>query len=59
MTYQATAGSGDYGTMANLLGQQLVDGVLGAGQKAAITLPSVILTRQPEHQQYLVRLGHP
>lgn len=34
MTYQATAGSGDYGTMANLLGQQLVDGVLGAGQKS-------------------------
>ena len=35
-TYQATAGNGSYGTMANLLGQNLVDSVLGgvAGVKS-------------------------
>jgi type IV pilus assembly protein PilA len=30
-TYQATAGNGNFGTMANLRGQNLVDAVLGTG----------------------------
>jgi len=30
-TYQATAGNGNYGSMANLLGQNLIDSVLGTG----------------------------
>ena len=35
--YQATQGNGDYGTLANLLGQNLVDSVLGAGSKSGYT----------------------
>ena len=34
MTYQATAGAGDYGTMAELLAESLVDAVLGGGTKS-------------------------
>ena len=33
-TYQSTIGAGEYGTLANLLGQGLIDGVLGAGSKS-------------------------
>lgn len=33
-TYQATAGNGSYGTMAQLTGQNLIDGVLGLGTKS-------------------------
>jgi prepilin-type N-terminal cleavage/methylation domain-containing protein len=38
-TYQATAGNGNFGTMANLLSSNLVDGVLGgvAGTKSGYT----------------------
>ena len=38
-TYQATAGNGNFGTMANLLSANLVDGVLGAvaGTKSGYT----------------------
>jgi type IV pilus assembly protein PilA len=45
-TYYATAGNGNYGTMANLLGQSLVDSVLGSaagsksGYKFTISGPS-------------------
>ena len=43
-TYQATAGAGSYGTLANLTGQNLVDSVLGGGTKSgygfAITGPT-------------------
>ncbi len=45
-TYYATAGNGNYGTMANLLSQQLVDSVLGApagvksGYNFAVSGPS-------------------
>jgi len=43
-TYQATAGNGSYGTMANLTGQNLIDAVLGGGTKSGygfvITGPS-------------------
>jgi type IV pilus assembly protein PilA len=35
--YQATAGNGQFGTLANLLGQNLVDSVLGAGSKSGYT----------------------
>jgi type IV pilus assembly protein PilA len=35
--YQATAGNGSFGTLANLLGQNLVDSVLGAGSKSGYT----------------------
>ena len=34
MTYQATAGGGNYGTMAQLLSSNLVDSVLGGGTKS-------------------------
>jgi prepilin-type N-terminal cleavage/methylation domain-containing protein len=33
-TYRATAGSGSYGTMTDLVNQNLVDGVLGGGVKS-------------------------
>jgi type IV pilus assembly protein PilA len=33
-SYQVTAGNGDFGTLAALLGQQLVDPILGNGQKS-------------------------
>jgi prepilin-type N-terminal cleavage/methylation domain-containing protein len=33
-TYQATAGNGLFGTLANLQGQNLVDSVLGSGTKS-------------------------
>ena len=33
-TYQATAGNGSYGTMAQLFGQQLIDSVLNNGVKS-------------------------
>jgi prepilin-type N-terminal cleavage/methylation domain-containing protein len=33
-TYQATAGNGSYGTVANMMGQNLVDTVLGNGVKS-------------------------
>ncbi len=36
--YQATAGNGSFGTLANLLGQNLVDSVLGAGSKSGYTI---------------------
>jgi prepilin-type N-terminal cleavage/methylation domain-containing protein len=35
--YQATAGNGSFGTLANLLGQNLVDSVLGGGSKSGYT----------------------
>ncbi len=34
-TYQATAGNGSYGTVANLMAQSLVDSVLGGGTSPA------------------------
>lgn len=34
MTYQSTQGNGDYGNLAALAGQQLIDNVLAAGQKS-------------------------
>ena len=33
-TYQATAGSGSYGTVANMVTQNLIDSVLGGGVKS-------------------------
>src|SRR6187455_2332733 len=33
-TYQATAGNGSYGTVSNLVVQNLIDSVLGAGEKS-------------------------
>jgi type IV pilus assembly protein PilA len=36
-TYQATSGNGNFGTMAELLGAQLVDAVLGGNQKSGYT----------------------
>jgi len=33
-TYQATAGNGNYGTMVNLTGQNLIDATLGGGTKS-------------------------
>ena len=33
-TYQATAGNGSYGTVASMVGQSLVDSVLGGGTKS-------------------------
>ena len=35
--YQSTAGDGDYGDLAALLGQNLVDSVLGGGAKSGYT----------------------
>jgi prepilin-type N-terminal cleavage/methylation domain-containing protein len=35
--YQATAGNGQFGTLAQMLGQNLVDSVLGAGTKSGYT----------------------
>jgi type IV pilus assembly protein PilA len=40
-TYQATAGNGAFGTLANLMGQSLVDSVLGAGTKSGYTFAVV------------------
>src|SRR5947208_14619093 len=34
-TYQATAGNGSYGTVANMMGQSLVDSILGSGTAPA------------------------
>lgn len=34
LTYQATTGRGDYGTLPQLLGDTLTDGVLGSGSKS-------------------------
>lgn len=34
LTYQSTTGRGDYGTLAQLLGDTLTDGVLGSGSKS-------------------------
>ena len=44
-TYQATAGNGNYGTLAELLGQNLVDSVLGGGTKSgyAFTLTAATI----------------
>jgi prepilin-type N-terminal cleavage/methylation domain-containing protein len=36
-TYQATSGNGNFGSMAELLGANLVDGVLGSNQKSGYT----------------------
>ncbi|HYX27022.1 MAG TPA: prepilin-type N-terminal cleavage/methylation domain-containing protein [Pyrinomonadaceae bacterium] len=33
-TYQATAGNGSYGTVANMVTQNLIDGTLGGGTKS-------------------------
>jgi len=35
--YQATQGNGQFGTLANLFGQNLIDSVLGAGAKSGYT----------------------
>lgn len=35
--YQSTAGNGEFGTLANLMTQNLVDSVLGAGTKSGYT----------------------
>lgn len=40
-TYQATAGNGAFGTLANLMGQSLVDSVLGTGSKSGYTFAVV------------------
>ncbi len=37
MTYQATTGAGNYGTLANLMAGNLVDSVLGVGTKSGYT----------------------
>ncbi|HKP47557.1 MAG TPA: hypothetical protein VJT50_13235, partial [Pyrinomonadaceae bacterium] len=47
-TYQSTAGNGDFGDLAALLGQTLVDPVLGTGTKSGYTFvatPSAAGTR--------------
>jgi type IV pilus assembly protein PilA len=47
-TYQATAGNGDFGNYAALLGQTLVDPILGGGQKSGynfVATPSAAGTR--------------
>lgn len=36
-TYQSTAGNGTYGQLADLMGQSLVDSVLGSGTKSGFT----------------------
>ena len=36
-TYQGTKGDGDFGSMAELLGEKLVDPVLGTGKKSGYT----------------------
>lgn len=41
VTYAATAGSGAYGTLANLQTQSLVDSVLGSGSKSGYTFECV------------------
>ena len=40
MTYQATSGGGNYGTLAQLLAGGLVDSVLGGGVKSGYTFTS-------------------
>jgi type IV pilus assembly protein PilA len=40
-TYQSTVGSGNFGTLANLLGQSLIDPVLGTGSKSGYTFAVV------------------
>src|SRR5436309_15964992 len=42
-TYQATAGNGNYGTMVNLTGQNLIDSELGTGTKSSY---SFVITAQ-------------
>ena len=44
--YQITKGAGEYGTLANLMGEGLVDGVLGLGTKSgyAYTVAALIST---------------
>ena len=37
LTYQATSGRGDYGTLAQLRGEVLTDAVLGGGSKSGYT----------------------
>lgn len=47
-TYQATAGNGDFGNLAALLGQTLVDPVLGGGTKSGylfVATPAAALVR--------------
>ena len=48
-TYQATAGNGQYGTLAQLMNQNLVDGTLGSGTKSGYTfsLPAANLDAGP------------
>ena len=40
-TYQATAGNGAFGSLANLSGQQLIDAVLASGSKSGYTFAVV------------------
>jgi len=43
-TYQATAGNGAFGTMSNLMGQQLIDSVLGQKTKSGYSFEVIGLT---------------
>jgi len=61
-TYQATAGNGSFaGSLATLNGQNLIDPVLAAAKRAAITLRfvmSVALARPLSSEPQLFRLQH-
>src|SRR5438067_11350180 len=43
-TYYSTAGSGSYGTVADLVPQQLVDSVLGGGSKSVASVTTLANT---------------
>ena len=54
VTYQATSGSGNYGSMAELLGVNLVDSVLGSNTKSGYTyvvteIDKVVSTNTPAY----------
>ena len=45
--YQATKGNGNYGTLANLTGENLLDSVLGSGLKSGYTFVATTSGTQP------------
>jgi prepilin-type N-terminal cleavage/methylation domain-containing protein len=59
-TYQNTYGAGQYGDLPSLQGQNLVDTVLGSGQKSGydFTLGAAQLTAGPPAQYWAYALPH-
>jgi prepilin-type N-terminal cleavage/methylation domain-containing protein len=56
--YKSTAGNGDYGDLAALMNENLIDSVLGAGTKSGYTF-TITPTNAPANPTLFVAAAHP